>query len=129
MRSLICLLLLSLPTIGFSQAVPPRFTMEWEALAAHLVERLDLQPGEKFVAVNCAALSPQLLESELFGHEKGAFTGATQRRIGRHSLGLGRLGGAPSRRHSGRPRSRGQSACPRRRRAGHTAPTVRARKS
>jgi len=52
-------------------------------VVAHTLHDLSGRPGEKFVAVNCAALSAQLLESELFGHEKGAFTGASQRRIGR----------------------------------------------
>jgi two-component system response regulator AtoC len=52
-------------------------------LAAHAVHNLSRRNKAKFVAVHCAALSPQLLESELFGHEKGAFTGAHERRIGR----------------------------------------------
>ena len=42
-----------------------------------------------FVAVHCMALSPQVVESELFGHEKGAFTGAEERRIGRFELAHG----------------------------------------
>ncbi|WP_419528631.1 sigma-54-dependent transcriptional regulator, partial [Akkermansia sp.] len=52
-------------------------------LVAQAIHSLSGRPENKFVAVNCAALSPQLLESELFGHEKGSFTGAGQRRIGR----------------------------------------------
>src|SRR5438067_10474257 len=52
-------------------------------LAAHAIHNLSRRNRAKFVVVHCAALSPQLLESELFGHEKGAFTGAHERRIGR----------------------------------------------
>jgi DNA-binding NtrC family response regulator len=52
-------------------------------VVAYTIHQLSGRPASKFVIVNCAALSPQLLESELFGHEKGAFTGAAQRRLGR----------------------------------------------
>src|SRR5919198_1047376 len=52
-------------------------------LAAHAIHNLSRRNKANFVVVHCAALSPQLLESELFGHEKGAFTGAHERRIGR----------------------------------------------
>src|SRR6201987_3303516 len=51
-------------------------------LAAHAIHNLSRRNKAKFVVVHCAALSPTLLESELFGHEKGAFTGAHERRIG-----------------------------------------------
>jgi DNA-binding NtrC family response regulator len=51
----------------------------------------DLSPrrGKPFIAVNCAALPETLLESELFGHEKGSFTGAAERRLGRFELADG----------------------------------------
>jgi two-component system response regulator AtoC len=52
-------------------------------LAAHAIHNLSRRNKAKFVVVHPAALSPTLLESELFGHEKGAFTGAHERRIGR----------------------------------------------
>lgn len=51
MRSLVFVLLLATLSPCIAQSTPPRLTMEWEALAAHLVERLDLQPGERFIAV------------------------------------------------------------------------------
>ncbi len=52
-------------------------------LVAQALHALSGRPKEKFVTVHCAALPEQLLASELFGHEKGAFTGAIERRIGR----------------------------------------------
>ena len=58
-------------------------------LVARALHGLSSRKNAPFVAVHCAALSPQLLESELFGHEKGAFTGAVERRIGRFEQAQG----------------------------------------
>lgn len=52
-------------------------------LFARAVYHHSLRPNQPFLPVNCAAIPDTLLESELFGHEKGAFTGATSRRIGK----------------------------------------------
>ena len=58
-------------------------------LAAHAIHHLSPRAREKFLAVHCAALTSELLASELFGHEKGAFTGAFERRIGRFEQAKG----------------------------------------
>jgi two-component system, NtrC family, response regulator AtoC len=58
-------------------------------LAARMIHTLSQRHDEPFIAVNCAALTETLLESELFGHEKGAFTGAVARKPGRFELADG----------------------------------------
>lgn len=58
-------------------------------LIAKAIHRLSSRKNGTFVPVHCAALSSSLLESELFGHEKGAFTGAAERRKGRFELADG----------------------------------------
>ena len=58
-------------------------------MVAHAVHMLSKRAGKPFVKVNCAALSESVLESELFGHDKGAFTGAVADRKGRFELANG----------------------------------------
>ncbi|MEL0606142.1 sigma-54 interaction domain-containing protein [Pseudoalteromonas undina] len=55
-------------------------------LVARNLHRLSKRSNQTFIKVNCAAFTPSLLESELFGHERGAFTGANERRKGRFEL-------------------------------------------
>jgi formate hydrogenlyase transcriptional activator len=58
-------------------------------LVARAIHRRSRRSARAFVSVNCAAIPRDLIASELFGHEKGAFTGATQRRLGRFELAEG----------------------------------------
>jgi len=58
-------------------------------LIARAVHKRSERSERAFVSVNCAAFAPTLISSELFGHEKGAFTGAMQRRLGRFELAEG----------------------------------------
>src|SRR5262249_57156601 len=57
--------------------------------AAGAIQRRSARASRASVSMNCAAIPRQLVASELFGHEKGAFTGATQRRLGRFELAHG----------------------------------------
>ena len=63
-----------------ARAAPAR---SWSAAAVHGASR---RSARAFVTVNCAAIPRDLVESEMFGHERGAFTGATERRLGRFEL-------------------------------------------
>ena len=58
-------------------------------LIAQAIHQNSNRARKPFVPVHCAALAVNLLESELFGHEKGAFTGASERRIGRFEAANG----------------------------------------
>lgn len=58
-------------------------------LIARMIHQVSPRAEQPFIAVNCAALPANLLESELFGHEKGAFTGAEKRKLGKFELAHG----------------------------------------
>jgi len=55
-------------------------------LVARAIHRASLRARERFVQVNCAAIPEELIESELFGHERGAFTGATEKQVGKFEM-------------------------------------------
>ena len=60
-------------------------------VVAHLIHSSSPRSNQPFIKVNCAAIPEALVESEFFGHEKGAFTGASQKRLGRFEFGAWRI--------------------------------------
>jgi transcriptional regulator with GAF, ATPase, and Fis domain len=81
---------------SISQVAPTDYTVlilgesgTGKELIARAVHNRSLRQGKPLVKVNCASLPPQLVESELFGHEKGSFTGATDQRLGKFELAHG----------------------------------------
>src|SRR6266404_2307314 len=81
---------------SISKVAPPDCTVlitgetgTGKELVARAIHRRSNRSSRAFVSVNCAAIPRDLISSELFGHEKGAFTGATQRRLGRFELADG----------------------------------------
>ncbi|MDR7127926.1 transcriptional regulator with GAF, ATPase, and Fis domain [Algoriphagus sp. 4150] len=81
---------------SISQVAPTDYTVlilgetgTGKELIARAVHNRSTRKGKTLIKVNCAALPPQLIESELFGHEKGSFTGAIEKRIGKFELAHG----------------------------------------